>query len=113
MSRADIAVIVTALGELARVVREADPADRADIYAKLGLTLTYQPGERLVEATIKPGLSMRRGFVSEGELEPGNAGCFPESGRGLGQQPGGQVLGTDQRLSPGNDAGDTGGDGGG
>ena len=70
MSRDDIAAIVAALGDLARVVREADPADRADIYAKLGLTLTYQPGERLLEATIKPGLTMRKGFVSEGGLEP-------------------------------------------
>jgi site-specific DNA recombinase len=72
MSREDIAAIVTALGELARVVREADPADRTDIYAKLGLTLTYQPEERLVQATIKPGLNMRKGFVSEGGLEHGN-----------------------------------------
>jgi site-specific DNA recombinase len=70
MSRDEIVAIVTALGELARVVQEADPADRADLYAKLGLTMTYQPGERLVQATIKPGLNMRKGFVSEGGLEP-------------------------------------------
>ncbi len=70
MSRYDIAAIVTALGELARVVQEADPADKADIYAKLRLTLTYQPGERLVEATTKPGLNMRRGSVSEGRVAP-------------------------------------------
>ncbi|MGH3280174.1 MAG: hypothetical protein ACRDNW_13690, partial [Trebonia sp.] len=30
---------------------------------------TYQPEERLVEASIKPGLNMRKGFVSEGGLE--------------------------------------------
>jgi hypothetical protein len=68
MSRDDIAAIVTALGELATVVREADPADKADIYAKLKLTLTYQPEERLVEASIKPGLNMRKGFVPEVRL---------------------------------------------
>jgi site-specific DNA recombinase len=72
MSRDDIAAIVAVLGELAAVVREADPADKADIYAKLKLTLTYQPEERLVEATIKPGLSVLKGFVSEGGLELGN-----------------------------------------
>ena len=69
MSRDDIAAIVAALAE---VVREADPADKADIYAQLNLTLTYQPGQRLVEATVKPGLDMRKGFVSEGGLEHGN-----------------------------------------
>jgi site-specific DNA recombinase len=68
MSRDDIAAIVAALGELATVVREADPADKADIYAKLKLTLTYQPEERLVKASIKPGLNVRKGFVSEAGL---------------------------------------------
>jgi hypothetical protein len=65
MSRDEIETIVTVLGELALVVQEADAADKADIYAKLRLTLTYQPEEKLVQATIKPGLNMRKGFVSE------------------------------------------------
>ncbi|HMD25603.1 MAG TPA: zinc ribbon domain-containing protein [Streptosporangiaceae bacterium] len=68
MSRDDIAAIVAALADLAQAVREADPADKADTYAQLNLTLTYQPGQRLVEATVKPGLHMRKGFVSEGRL---------------------------------------------
>ena len=68
MSRDDIAAIVAAFADLAQVVREADPADKADLYAQLKLTLTYQPGQRLVEATVKPGLDMRKGFVSEGGL---------------------------------------------
>jgi hypothetical protein len=34
------------------------------------LTLTYQPGERLVEASIKLGLNMPKGFVSEGQGLP-------------------------------------------
>ena len=70
MSRDDIAAIVAALADLAQVVCEADPADKADIYAQLNLTLTYQPGQRLVEATVKPGLNMRKGFVSEGRHRP-------------------------------------------
>jgi site-specific DNA recombinase len=48
MSRDDTAAIVAALADLAQVVREADPADKADIYAQLNLTLTYQPDQRLV-----------------------------------------------------------------
>jgi len=65
MSRDEIAAIVTALGDLAHVVSTAEPADKSEIYAQLGLALTYQPGERLVEATIRPGQTMRKGFVSE------------------------------------------------
>jgi hypothetical protein len=68
MNRDDIAAIVAALGDLARVVRGADAADKAKIYAQLGLTLTYQPEGRLVEATVKPGLNMCKGFVSEARL---------------------------------------------
>ena len=63
LSRDDIAAIVAAFADLAQVVREADPADKADLYAQLKLTLTYQPDQRLVEATVKPELDMRKGFV--------------------------------------------------
>ena len=69
LSRDDLEAIVAAFADIARVVREADPADKAELYAQLKLTLTYQPGQRLVEATVKPGLDMRKGFVSEGGLE--------------------------------------------
>jgi site-specific DNA recombinase len=64
MSRDEIEAVVTALGDLARVAQEADPGDKADIYAKLRLTLTYQPGEKLVQATIKPGLNMCKGYLN-------------------------------------------------
>jgi hypothetical protein len=70
MTRDEIAAVVTALGALARVVQAADPADKADIYAKLRLTLTYQLEEKLVQAIIKTGLDVYKGFVSEGGLEP-------------------------------------------
>ena len=70
MTRDEIEAVVTAFGNLARIVQSADPQDKADIYAKLRLTLTYEPQERLVKAIIKPGLDMPKGFVSEGGLEP-------------------------------------------
>jgi hypothetical protein len=41
MSRDEIQTVVTTLGELATVVQAADPEDKADIYAQLRLTLTY------------------------------------------------------------------------
>jgi site-specific DNA recombinase len=68
MTRDETEAVATALGVLARVVQAADPADKADIYAKLRLTLTYQPEEKLVQATIKTGLDMCKGFVSEAGL---------------------------------------------
>src|SRR5262249_2844596 len=49
MTPDDIAGIVSAFSDLTRVVRDAEPEDKAEIYAKLGLTLTYQPGRRLVQ----------------------------------------------------------------
>ena len=56
-----------ALAELAERIAALHPADKADIYDKLKLTLTYEPEEREVKAIIKPGLDMRKGFVSEGD----------------------------------------------
>jgi hypothetical protein len=51
-------------------VSEADPADKSEIYAQLGLALTYRPDKRLVEATINLGQNMRKGAVSEAGVEP-------------------------------------------
>ncbi len=70
MSREEMEAVVTALGDLARLIQDADPQDKADIYAKLRLTLTYQPEEKEVQAIVKLGLNMPKGFVSEGGLEP-------------------------------------------
>jgi hypothetical protein len=39
-------------GDLARVVRNAGLKDKAQIYTQLRLSLTYQPGEKLVQAVI-------------------------------------------------------------
>ena len=39
--------------DLLEVVRSADPADKAEIYARLGLRLTYQPQERTVRAETR------------------------------------------------------------
>jgi site-specific DNA recombinase len=67
MTRDEIAALVTALGDLVQVIRDADRADKAELYAQLGLTLTYRPQKRLVEATVTPRLHMCKGFVSEGD----------------------------------------------
>ena len=68
MSRDTIAALVEALGDLTQVVRDADPADKAEIYTQLGLTLTYRLWKRPVEATVRQASTKCKGFVSEGDL---------------------------------------------
>jgi hypothetical protein len=75
MTPGDIAAIVAALGDLTRIVHRANPADKAEIYSQLGLTLTYQPGRRLVQAAVKPNPNMRKGFVSEVRLHQKANAC--------------------------------------
>ncbi|WP_446214600.1 hypothetical protein [Micromonospora sp. IBSANI012] len=43
MSRAEITTLVTALGDIAAVLRDADPADKAEVYRQLELRLAYHP----------------------------------------------------------------------
>jgi hypothetical protein len=69
MTGDEIAAVVTAFGGLARVVQGADPADKADIYSKPKLTQTYQPEEKLVTATVKPGVNMHIRVSVREELE--------------------------------------------
>ncbi|MEV4813297.1 hypothetical protein [Micromonospora avicenniae] len=61
MSRADITALVTALGDIAAVLREADPVDKAEVYRQLGLRLNYQPETQTVRAKVD--LSAHRGVM--------------------------------------------------
>ncbi|HEX6526025.1 MAG TPA: hypothetical protein VF070_39335 [Streptosporangiaceae bacterium] len=56
MTEAEIKVIVDKLADIARVLADAEPDDKAEIFRQLGLKLTYQPGRQVVEAEIRnPG----------------------------------------------------------
>ena len=44
--------IVDALGNIADVLHNADPADKAEVYKGLGLRLRYQPVENTVRAEV-------------------------------------------------------------
>jgi site-specific DNA recombinase len=46
MSPDEIASIVNGLANLLVVLRDAEPADKTEIYSRLGLRLTYQPDGR-------------------------------------------------------------------
>ena len=41
-----------------QALRDADPADKAEVYSRLGLTLTYHPDEKRVAAEARPASIM-------------------------------------------------------
>ncbi|WFE53164.1 hypothetical protein [Micromonospora sp. WMMD1155] len=61
MSRAEITALVTALGDITTVLRDADPADKAEVYRQLGLRLNYQAETQTVRAAVD--LSAHRGAM--------------------------------------------------
>jgi hypothetical protein len=75
-TRDEIAAIVRSLSDLHAVVRDASPADKAEIYKQLGLRLTYQPGQRVVQAqaalSAPPGRVPDHGTARAGRLTIAN-----------------------------------------
>ncbi len=53
MSETEIRAIVDKLTDIAQVLNDADPDDKAEIFRQLGLKLTYLPGRQLVQAQIE------------------------------------------------------------
>ena len=54
-----MAPVVDKLADIARILGDADPNDKSEIFRQLSLKLTYRPGQRIVEAEITPA---PRGF---------------------------------------------------
>jgi site-specific DNA recombinase len=52
MSEEQISTIVQGLGGLLGLLRQADPSDKAEIYSRLGLQLTYRPGAQTLIAEV-------------------------------------------------------------
>ncbi|MFI6326496.1 recombinase family protein [Nonomuraea sp. NPDC050556] len=50
LTEEEIAAMATRLGDLRRLLRSADPQDKADVYEQLGLRMTYDPGRKTVIA---------------------------------------------------------------
>ena len=52
----DIRALITALGDLRDVIRDAEPAEKAATYDQLGLRVTLKPGQDRIraEVTIRP-----------------------------------------------------------
>ncbi|MDX3229716.1 hypothetical protein [Streptomyces sp. ME19-01-6] len=53
MSRDEIARLVRSIKDLAAVVRQAEPQDKAEIYRQLGVRLTYDSGKHKVLAEMR------------------------------------------------------------
>ena len=52
LSAGEIKAMATALGGLVQALSAANPADRAAVYAELGLRLTYEPAANQVRAEV-------------------------------------------------------------
>jgi site-specific DNA recombinase len=50
--------LVSEVGSIMRALEDADPADKAGIYQRLGLTLTYHPQDKRVAAEARPNSIM-------------------------------------------------------
>ncbi len=71
MTRDEIRGLVDAFGGLLRVLRDADPGDKLEVYRQLGLRLTYSHDNHTVLAEARPPpSSMCAVFVSEERVEP-------------------------------------------
>lgn len=55
LTRDQIAALVQSLAGLPALLRDAEPADKADLYAGIGLRLTYQPQQQMVFAEVRLG----------------------------------------------------------
>ncbi|MFC7266081.1 hypothetical protein [Streptomyces lutosisoli] len=64
MTRAEITRLVRSISDLAAVVRQAEPRDKAEIYRQLGLALTYDSGKQkvLVEMNLNQHAAATRGL---------------------------------------------------
>ena len=61
--------MIEQLGDMGKVLAEADPADKAEVYSALGIEIEYRPDQRILAVSSRPfagGLQS----VSEGGLEP-------------------------------------------
>ena len=54
LTKAEIRALVGSLRLILATLAGADPAAKANIYADLGIEITYEPGTREVVATVAP-----------------------------------------------------------
>jgi hypothetical protein len=67
MTEEEIMTLVTEVGGIMQALNEADPADKAEVYSRLGVTLIYDPKDRRVHAEARPNLIMYVGACPRGD----------------------------------------------
>jgi site-specific DNA recombinase len=71
LTRQQIADRISQLSDIAATLHDADCADMASTYRKLGLRLTYEPDRQILRAVVHPQPdNIGKWLVSEGGLEP-------------------------------------------
>lgn len=71
MTRDQLDAIAKAFNDLLGLLRDADPRDRAELYSRLGLRMTYRPGpETLMAEVVTPADLRVFDMCPEGDLTP-------------------------------------------
>jgi site-specific DNA recombinase len=70
MTQEEIMNLVTEMGGIMQALKDADPADKAEIYHRIGLALTYHPQDKRVKAEARPNSIMYVGACPRGDLNP-------------------------------------------
>jgi site-specific DNA recombinase len=68
LSEASLRTMIESLGDVAQVLAEADPKDKAAVYTDLGITVIYHPEQRRAVVEARPKIGVLPS-VSEGGLE--------------------------------------------
>ena len=76
LSARSLRSMIEGLGEMAQVLADADPKDKAEVYSALGIEVTYRPELRILAVTSRPLAGVQQS-VSEGGIRPCSAGGFP------------------------------------
>jgi hypothetical protein len=56
LTEQEIAAAIAEIGDLGKALREAEPADKAELYLKLGVTAMYDPNKGEVIVESRPSL---------------------------------------------------------
>jgi site-specific DNA recombinase len=71
MTEEQIAAVVEAFGGLLALLRDADPRDKAEIYARLDLRMIYRPAsETIIAEVVSNDLDRGLNVCPRGDLNP-------------------------------------------
>ncbi|MET0415045.1 MAG: hypothetical protein ABW022_03375 [Actinoplanes sp.] len=70
MTEEQITAIVDGLGGLLDVLRKADPRDKAELYSRIGLRMTYKPDSETLKAEVVADFGRVLSVCPEGDLNP-------------------------------------------